>query len=202
MSCQCCNKPFTGAGGKDARKPAILPCICRLCKGCVSEEEAKVQQQQKEQPKKMIKGKGKGKAKNEEEKKYTPTPCINCKKLCNTPVAELLLDTVLMRKVNGGGGPAAAAVPLCDHCEEDAATKFCKDCLKCKFSCDGCFTTSHKSAKKQGHSTVLIHEHLASAPAHAAGGGSAAAAERTTKAEGEGESKEGGGEEVPANTLH
>ena len=107
MSCQCCNKPYEGAGGKDARQAVIFPCICRLCKGCASEEEAKVQQQQqqKEQPKKKGKGKGKGKAKKEEEEKtYTPTPCINCAKLCDTPVAELLLDTVMMRKVDAGGG--------------------------------------------------------------------------------------------------
>ena len=121
LNCQCCNKPYEGAGGKDARQAVIFPCICRLCKGCAREEEAKVQQQQKEQSEKKLKGKGKGKAKKEKEKKYTPTPCINCKRLCDTPVAELLLDTVMMRKVADG---AAAAVPLCDNCEEAKATKY------------------------------------------------------------------------------
>ena len=61
LNCQCCNKPYEGAGGKDARQAVIFPCICRLCKGCASEEEAKVQQ--REQPK--IKEKGKGKEKGQ-----------------------------------------------------------------------------------------------------------------------------------------
>ena len=46
--------------------------------------------------------------------------------------------------------------------------KYCKDCLKNKLFCDHCFAASHR--KKQGHTTVPIQEHLASALAHAAGG--------------------------------
>ena len=67
MSCQYCSKPYKGVGRKDDREAVTFPCICRVCKGCASEEEAKVQQQQKEQPKKKLKGKGKGKEREEDE---------------------------------------------------------------------------------------------------------------------------------------
>ena len=42
-------------------------------------------------------------------------------RLCKTPVTHLLLDAVLMKRVDGGH--AAVSVPLCDMCEEDEATK-------------------------------------------------------------------------------
>ena len=119
LTCPCCGKPYTGVGGADDRHAVIFPCICRFCKGCASEEEAKVQQQ-KEQPESGgKKRKGKGKAKKEAEVEYTPTPCIGCKKPCDTPVAELLLDAVLMRQVTEGGPAAAAAVP-CDVCVDSS----------------------------------------------------------------------------------
>eukprot|EP00729_Bicosta_minor_P024759 gene24759-biopygen27469 len=38
--------------------------------------------------------------------------------------------------------------------------------------CDGCYIFAHKSAKKQGHASIPIQEHLAAAPARAAGRGS------------------------------
>ena len=165
--CPSCSKKYAGFGGEDALKPVILPCLCRFCKGCALVEEDKAQQQ----PPAASGGKnGIGKAKEEQ----TPTPCMICKRLCKTPVDHLLLDAVLMKRVDSGHAAAAPAAPLCDMCEEDEATKYCNDCMKNKLFCDACFTTSHR--KKQGHTLIPIEEHLASGSAHAAGGGSAAAA--------------------------
>ena len=112
LACQCCFKPYGGVG-EDARLPAILPCMCRFCKGCLLEEEAKVQQQ-KEQP---------------SGDDYKPTPCMNCKMLCTKPVEDLLLDVATMKAVSAGTAPSATPPP-CDRCEEDEenqATRFCKD---------------------------------------------------------------------------
>ena len=110
LSCPSCSTKY-GVGGKDAR-PVILDCLCVLCEECALKEEAKAQQSQ-QQPaaasggKKKGKGKGKGK---KEEAVYTPTPCINCKQLCNTPVHKLLLDVGLMKRADDGGGAAGSAV--------------------------------------------------------------------------------------------
>ena len=107
---------------------------------------------------------------------YTPTPCMNCKKLSGIPVDKLLLDVALMKQIDGGAAKPPAAVPLCHHCEDDDATKRCSCCVKNIFYCDSCYASSHKSAKKQGHLSIPIQEHLAATPAHVAGGGGSAAA--------------------------
>ena len=166
MSCPSCDKPYAGAGGADDRKAVILPCICRICKGCARTAEAGAQQQQQTKT-------GKGKGKGKEPMEYIPTPCINCKTLSTTPVNELLLDMVVMRAASGGA--AEQSVPPCDVCEGEA-TKFCAQCAKTPFLCDGCHKTAHQHAKKQGHTWVPVKEHLASAPAHTAGGGGSAGA--------------------------
>ena len=80
LSCPSCSTKY-GVGGKDAR-PVILDCLCVLCEECALKEEAV----------------------------YTPTPCINCKQLCNTPVHKLLLDVGLMKRADDGGGAAGSAV--------------------------------------------------------------------------------------------
>ena len=145
-----------------------MPCICRLCKGCAKGEEAKAQQPQPT----AASGKGKGKEKKEKEKEeaaYTPTPCANCKMLSDVPVHKLLLDVGMMKQIVG---EPAVAPPMCDNCDEELATKFCSNCkVNHQLLCNGCYASSHKSAKNQGHTPIPVHEHLASAPAHAAGGG-------------------------------
>ena len=142
-SCPSCSKKYAGFGGEDVLHPVIMPCLCRFCKGCALVEEAKAQQHQL-----AVGGGKKGKGKGKAEAEHTPTPCMICARLCKTPVAHLLLDTVLMKRVDCGH--AAVSVPLCDMCEEKKATKYCSDCTGNRFSCDSCFVLTHKFAKKQG----------------------------------------------------
>ena len=112
--------------------------------------------------------KKKGDVNGQKKQEHTPTACMNCKRLNKTPVKDLQLDIALMKRVDAGHA-AARGVPLC---EEEKATMYCAQCTKTKFLCDGCHASSHKSAKKQGHTPIPIQEHLASGPANAAGGGS------------------------------
>ena len=89
---------------------------------------------------------------------HCSTPCMGCQKVSSTPVEDLLLDVAMMKQV--GGAAAAAAVPLCDMCEHDAATQYCMDCYTHKYSCDECRACSHRAKKTHAH--VPIREHLAS----------------------------------------
>ena len=169
-SCPSCSKKYAGVGGEDALLPVILACMCVICKGCALFEEAKAQQQEPAAASGGKKKKGKGKQKQE----HTPTTCMNCKRMNAMPVKDLQLDIALMKRVDAGHAASAPAVPLCDICEEEKATKYCGECKRGhRLQCDGCHATSHKSVKKQGHVSVPILEHLASGPAHAAGGGAA-----------------------------
>eukprot|EP00729_Bicosta_minor_P006286 gene6286-biopygen22853 len=175
-TCPSCCKKYAGFHGEDARKPVVLTCLCRFCKGCALQEEAKAQQQQ---PPPAASGgggkKGKEKKKKGEKEEYRPTPCMSCSKPCAVPVSKLLLDAVLMKAIDGkGGSKEDKEVPLCAFCAEEQATKFCKDCVAAmQLSCDGCYSFTHKAAKKKGHTSISIQEHLASASL-AVGGGSAA----------------------------
>eukprot|EP00729_Bicosta_minor_P010909 gene10909-biopygen2342 len=99
---------------------------------------------------------------------------MSCSKHCAVPVNELKLDVAAMKEVDGGGGgKQQQTVPLCDFCEGEQATKFCGDCKKAQLLCDRCHKTAHQHAKKQGHASIPIQEHLASTPSHGAGGGAA-----------------------------
>eukprot|EP00729_Bicosta_minor_P024403 gene24403-biopygen9588 len=171
-TCPSCSKKYAGLLGEDVRKPVVLTCLCVFCKGCALQEEAKAQQEQ--QP-----GGGGGKKKKgmEEKEEYIPTPCMSCSKNCAVPVNELKVDVAAMKEVDGaGGGKQQHTVPLCDICEGEQATKFCGDCKKTQLLCDSCHKTAHQHAKKQGHASIPIQEHLSSAPAYTAGGGTAATA--------------------------
>ena len=157
------------------RVVVMLTRLCRLCKGCARRAEAKAQQPPPAAASGGKKGKGKGKMKKKEEEKYTSPHCMNCKKQCTVPVNKLMFDVAVMK---GFAGNSAKEVPQCGICEDGEATKFCKDCHSVQqMLCDGCYTSSHMSAKKQGHSHVQIDEHHASASTSAVG---AAAAVMTT----------------------
>ena len=140
-----------------ANVPVVQPCLCRMCKKCLSQQEAEAKQQAAASAsasgvggKKKTKGKGKAK-KKEEQPVYNGMQCKICNKLCNATVSELPLDIALMKELSlgGGGSAAAAAAPLCDHCEEEQATQCC---AQSKISCDGCFSFTQKSTtKQQGH---------------------------------------------------
>ena len=175
-TCPSCCKKYAGVSGEDARKPVVLTCLCSFCKGCALQEEAKAQQQH---PAAASggggkKGKKKKKKKKGEKEEYRPTPCMSCSKHCTVPVNELKLDVAAMKVVDGGGGKQQHKVPTCGICEDEHATQFCKDCHSVQqMLCDGCYMSSHKSAKKKGHASIPIHEHLASA-SPSAGGGAAA----------------------------
>eukprot|EP00729_Bicosta_minor_P032707 gene32707-biopygen28511 len=177
-TCPSCCKKYAGFGGDDARKPVVLTCLCRFCKECALQEEAKAQQQQ---PPAASggggkKGKKKKKKGEEENAEYRPTPCMSCSKPCAVPVSKLHHDAVLMKEVDGNGGSKEdKEVPLCAFCAEEQATKFCKDCIAAmQFSCDGCHAIMHKAAKKKGHTSIPIQEHLTSTTLSAGGGAAAA----------------------------
>eukprot|EP00729_Bicosta_minor_P018594 gene18594-biopygen29333 len=174
-TCPSCSKKYAGVGGEDARKPVVLTCLCRFCKECALQEEAKAQQQQPPAASGGGGKKGKKKKKKGVQEEYRPTPCMSCSKPCAVPVSELLLDAVLMKEIDGkGGSKEAKEVPLCAFCAEEQATKFCGDCASnMTFACDGCYAFNHKSSKKKSHTSIPIQEHLASA-SPAVGGGAAA----------------------------
>ena len=65
---------------------------------CALQEEAKAQQQQPASGGKKGGKEGKGNQK----KAYKPTPCMQCKKPCKTPVGQLLLDVTTMKQMGGG----------------------------------------------------------------------------------------------------
>eukprot|EP00729_Bicosta_minor_P018650 gene18650-biopygen24254 len=176
-TCPSCSKKYAGFHGDDARKPVVLTCLCRFCKECALQEEAKAQQQQPPAASGGGGKKGKKKKKKGEKEEYRPTPCMSCSKPCAVPVSKLLLDAVLMKEIDGkGGSKEDKEVPLCAFCAEEQATNFCGDCAPAmQFSCDGCYTFNHKSSKKKGHASIPIQEHLAS-KSLSGGGGAAAAA--------------------------
>eukprot|EP00729_Bicosta_minor_P032588 gene32588-biopygen27392 len=177
-TCPSCCKKYAGVNGEDARKPVVLTCLCVFCKGCALQEEAKAQQQQ---PAANggggKKGKGKKTKKKGEKAEYIPTPCMSCSKHCAVPVNELKLDVAAMKELDGGGGGKSQhKVPMCGICEDEQATKFCGDCATAmQFVCAGCYTSSHKSARKKGHAPISIEQHLAAEPTHVADGTAAAA---------------------------
>eukprot|EP00729_Bicosta_minor_P001786 gene1786-biopygen19752 len=173
-TCPSCCKKYAGFGGDDARKPVVLTCLCRFCKECALQEEAKAQQQQP--PAASGGGGKKGKGKKKKKKaKYTPTPCMSCSKHCTVPVNELKLDVAAMKGADGSTEPDNNEVPLCCICSEERATTFCGDCASnMKFACDSCHTIMHKAAKKKGHASIPIQQHLASASLSAGGGAAAA----------------------------
>ena len=125
-NCPSCSKKYAGFDGEDSRKPVVFTCLCVFCKECALEEEAKAQQQH---PASASGGGGKkrGKAKKKKKEVYTPTPCMSCSKPCTLPVCKLKLDVVAMKAVDVGSAQPTA-VPICDNCEEEQATKFCGDC--------------------------------------------------------------------------
>eukprot|EP00729_Bicosta_minor_P001907 gene1907-biopygen20736 len=174
-TCPSCCKKYAGVNGEDARKPVVLTCLCRFCKGCALQEEAKAQQQQQPSGGGGKKGKGKKNKKKEEEVEYKPTPCMSCSKPCAVPVSDLHLDAVVMKEIDGkGGSKEDNEVPLCCICSEERATTFCGDCSHAiQFACDGCHAIMHKAAKKKWHTSIPIQEHLESA-SPAVGGGAAA----------------------------
>eukprot|EP00729_Bicosta_minor_P017349 gene17349-biopygen16219 len=175
-TCPSCCKKYAGFGGDDARKPVVFTCLCRFCKECALQEEAKAQQQQQQPPASGGGGKkGKKKKKKGEKEVYRPTPCMSCSKPCAVPVSKLLLDAVLMKEIDGeGGSKDDKEVPLCAFCAEEQATKYCKNCIAAmQFSCDGCHTIMHKASKKKWHTSIPIREHLACA-SPAVGGGAVA----------------------------
>eukprot|EP00729_Bicosta_minor_P027796 gene27796-biopygen9695 len=173
-TCPSCCKKYAGVGGEDARKPVVLTCLCRFCKGCALQEEAKAQQQQPPPASGGGGKKGKGKKKKEEKAEYKPTPCMSCSKHCKVPVNELKLDVVAMKGADGSTEHEKNEVPLCAMCATAQATTFCCNCATAmQFACDSCHATMHQAAKKKGHTSIPIQEHLASA-SPAVGGGAAA----------------------------
>eukprot|EP00729_Bicosta_minor_P001623 gene1623-biopygen8932 len=181
-TCPSCCKKYAGVSGEDARKPVVLTCLCVFCKGCALQEEAKAQQQQPPASGGGGGKKGKGKKKKkkkkgeEEKEEYIPTPCMSCSKHCAVPVNELKLDVAAMKEVDGGVGKQKHKVPTCGICEDEQATKFCGDCATAmQFACAGCYTSSHKSARKKAHKSMSLEQYLAAEPAHAADGSAEAA---------------------------
>eukprot|EP00729_Bicosta_minor_P032671 gene32671-biopygen3705 len=165
--CPSCGKQYEGKAGPGGRLPVIFPCLCRFCKVCALKEEEAAQQQQP--PAAAKKGKGK-KKKKKKEGEQQPTPCLNCKTPCAIPVNDLQLDDALLNELAGAG---SKAVPVCDVCDDEEATKHCGDCKKNQFFCDDCFTHAHRSAKNKGHTPTPVQDHLA-APPSASGGAPAA----------------------------
>eukprot|EP00729_Bicosta_minor_P018649 gene18649-biopygen24253 len=148
-SCQTCSKPFEPVGGDPARLPLVLDCMCVFCRGCAGQHEAEHNSSTDNG------GGGEG---------VGGIPCLRCKKLRTTPLADLLpslphIDAAVAKAANASKSTPAPP-PTCDLCENDEATKYCGDCLKNKFFCDGCFASSHKSAKKKSHTSTPIQEHL------------------------------------------
>ena len=164
LKCGACGEKYEGSDGSEDKKAVLFPCLCKLCKGCARKWEAKALENGKEKKDTRLGG-------------ATPqTPCLNCDKVCNVPVADLLLDVALMVQLSPDP-TATVEVPLCAMCEEELATKHCHACqMFMRNACDGCHAIMHKSAKKQGHAFVSIQEHQASAPAPA----SAAEVAKTT----------------------
>eukprot|EP00729_Bicosta_minor_P005299 gene5299-biopygen15838 len=175
-TCPSCSNKYAGVGGEDARKPVVLTCLCVFCKGCALQEEAKAQQQQ---PPAATggggkTGKGKKKKKKGEKEEYIPTPCMSCSKHCAVPVNELKSDVAAVKRIASGGAQDHKELPLCAICASEQATRFCGDCATAmQFACDSCHAIMHKVAKKKGHASLPIQEHLAST-LPSAGGGSAA----------------------------
>eukprot|EP00729_Bicosta_minor_P018595 gene18595-biopygen29334 len=148
-SCQTCGKQYEPVGGDPARLPLVLDCMCVFCRGCAGQHEAEHNSSTDSG------GGGEG---------VGGIPCLWCKKLRTTPLADLLpslpnIDAAVAGAARSSN-PTPIPAPLCDICEEEDATKYCGDCLKNKFFCDGCFASSHKSAKKKSHASTPIHEHL------------------------------------------
>eukprot|EP00729_Bicosta_minor_P005573 gene5573-biopygen18819 len=175
-TCPSCCKKYAGFGGEDARKPVVLTCLCVFCKGCALQEEAKAQQQQ---PPAATggggkTGKGKKKKKKGEKEEYIPTPCMSCSKHCKVPVNELKSDVAAVKRVASGGPQDHKELPLCAICASEQATRFCGDCATpMQFACDSCHATMHQAAKKKGHASLPIQEHLNTA---SAGGAASSAA--------------------------
>eukprot|EP00729_Bicosta_minor_P006328 gene6328-biopygen25914 len=134
-SCQTCSKPFEPVGGDPARLPLVLDCMCVFCRGCAGQHEAEHNSRTDSG------GRGEG---------VGGIPCLWCKKLRTTPLADLLpslphIDAAVAKAANASKSTPAPP-PTCDICEEDEATKHCGDCLKNKFFCDGCFASSHNAS--------------------------------------------------------
>lgn len=147
-SCQTCGKQFEPVGGDPARLPLVLDCMCVFCRGCAVQHEAEHLSS----------------TDSKEGAKMWGIPCLRCKKLRTTPLTDLLpslpnIDAAVAEAARSSK-PVPTPAPACDICEGDEATRYCGDCLKITFFCDGCFASSHKFAKKKSHTSIPIHEHL------------------------------------------
>ena len=166
QTCMSCGIKFSCDAGGD-NVPLVLPCFCVMCKQCLLQQEAEARSAAASATGgggKKSKGEGK---KKEKEPMYNGMACKNCSKVCNVPVEELHHDVALLKVLSSGAeGSAAAPKPLCDHCEEELATQYCSSCrMNQQMACDGCHSVTHKSAKKQGHVSVPIQDHLSSSAA-------------------------------------
>lgn len=126
--CRSCGRKYEGGQTPGSgRPPVIFPCLCKVCRGCALESEAKSQQDVDEKdrfiattvdstgPPILAK----------------PTPCLDCRKPCNVPVENLLVDAAFL---NAQRGASDTATLPCVVCDEEDATKHCDDCKKCKFA--------------------------------------------------------------------
>eukprot|EP00729_Bicosta_minor_P024778 gene24778-biopygen1726 len=150
-SCQTCGKQFQPVGGDPDRLPLVFDCMCVFCRGCAVQHEAEHV------------GSSSTNSSGEDEGGSQRIPCLRCKKVRTTPLAELLPSLPHVDAASAGGArssnPPPITPPTCDVCEEEDATKHCGDC-KVKIYCDGCHAIVHKSAKKKGHTSVPIQAHL------------------------------------------
>eukprot|EP00729_Bicosta_minor_P033104 gene33104-biopygen25706 len=125
--------------------------MCVFCRGCAAQHEAEHVS--------SIDSNGSGGGGGD------GIPCLRCKKVRTTPLAELLpslphIDAAAAAAARSSK-PTPIPPPACGICEDEQATKFCGDCkISQQMMCDGCHTFTHKSAKKQGHTSVPIQEYL------------------------------------------
>lgn len=150
-SCQTCGNQFQPVGGDPDRLPLVFDCMCVFCRECAVQHEAEHA------------GSSSTNSSGEDEGGSQRIPCLRCKKVRTTPLAELLPSLPHVDAASAEGArssnPPPSALPTYDVCEEEDATKHCGDC-KVKIYCDGCHAIVHKSAKKKGHASIPIQAHL------------------------------------------
>lgn len=152
-TCNTCGKLFASDGD---RTPVVFDCMCVFCMGCSAEHEASYKSTIL-QKKDTVDGETIGKDEGEEDEQRGGIPCISCSQLRTTPLQELLpsFPHIQAAALVAGG---QVAVPRCDICADEFATKHCSICKKNKKLCDECYAHVHR--KKTDHKPTSIQTHL------------------------------------------
>ena len=138
--CEACAGDYAGFDGAKDKHPVLFPCLCKVCRGCALKEE-------------------------QTPAAGTHAHCPNCKRKCNLPVSDLLVDVALMHHLSSDSSATKDVVSACELCEEASATKYCHSCsVHHRMLCESCHAFAHRSGTKQGHASIPIEEHHASAP--------------------------------------